>query len=45
MSKTIDFFNEISKIPRESGNEENIIIYANLQKKEVCIMKKIDIIM
>ena len=24
MSKTIDFFNEISKIPRESGNEENI---------------------
>ena len=27
MSKTIDFFNEISKIPRESGNEENISNY------------------
>lgn len=27
MSKTIDFFYEISKIPRESGNEENIANY------------------
>lgn len=27
MSKTIDFFYEISKIPRESGNEENISNY------------------
>lgn len=27
MSKTIDFFKEISKIPRESGNEENIADY------------------
>lgn len=27
MSKTIDFFKEISKIPRESGNEKNIANY------------------
>ena len=41
MNKTLKFFYEISKIPRESGNEENIAKYlCEFAKKRNLYYKK-----